>query len=125
MHLNKKAQITGSEEAEQRLVSMEMLGSRYQVLPCPAEPLFTFQNRGLSDVTWASLHLISMYGLWKSFIPLLGENKSLACFPMPAVPAAACGTKVRMKFQGIAAQLHRVVVGKANLSLLIKKMIAF
>lgn len=84
---------------------MEMLGSRYH-FSCPLEPLFTFQNCGLSDVTWVSLHLISMYGLWKSFIPLLGENKSLACFPVPAVPAAAaaCGTKVRMKFQGTAAQ---------------------
>lgn len=51
MHLNKKAQITGSEVAERWLVAMEMLGSRYQVLPCPSEPVFTFQNRGLSDVT--------------------------------------------------------------------------
>lgn len=105
VHLNKKAQITGSEVAERWLVAMEMLGSRYQVLPCPSEPVFTFQNRGLSDVTWASLHFISVYGLWESFIPLLGENKLLACVPVPAVPTAACGTKVRMKFQGIAAQL--------------------
>lgn len=77
----------------------------FHAFPHHSKLRVTFQSCGLSDATWAPFHLVGVYGLWECSIRLLGENKSLASFFVPAVTQAVCGTKLKMNFQGTAAQL--------------------
>lgn len=77
-----------------------------RAFPRRSEPRVPFQSRGLLDATWVSFHLVGC--IWvggKCSIPLLGENKSPARFSTPAVTQAVCSTKLKMNFQGTAAQL--------------------